>query len=169
MASRDESSKVDPDESALPHKPQYVSLGRLCVVFQQMEVRIAAICWELIGGNQRIGQSVTANLSFSRICEVAVSLSREKFGDGHDVTSKINDFVKRASIFEQERNKYVHSFWLEGDDGPIRGKMTTSRKRGLSLATEPDVSEKMDETSRSIIRLSCELDEFFHAQGFLSE
>jgi len=86
-------------------------IGRLCMAFQNLESVICFLTWTLIGECQQVGQIVTSNMSFSRVCDTLVGLSVYRFGEDTDTTKSIAALVKQASQLEQKRNRFIHSYW----------------------------------------------------------
>jgi hypothetical protein len=112
-------------------------LGRISVNFQFMETHIAFLTWIFIKSDQRTGQIVTANLSFSRLCDVCMSLFRHRYAD-QALLEKLDAIIKRASESENQRNLLMHSMWLTQADPAdhMRMKYTISRKAGLKVHAE---------------------------------
>ena len=141
-------------------------LGRICINFQALEVHICVLTWNLIGEDQLVGRVVTSNMSFSRICDTLIGLSKYRFGKDASATTTIEGLVKRASQLEQKRNTFIHSYWTTDDSSGSVGrvKFSVTRNNGLK-ESHPDVDvqelrEIADETaklSKEFLKLHSEL------------
>jgi hypothetical protein len=131
-------------------------LGRLCINFQYLEVNICLLTWSLIGANQTVGQIITTNMSFSRICDILVGLSKYRFGEDASTTTTIVKLVKQASHIEQERNKFIHSYWITDDSSGSVGrfKFSLNRNKGFD-ESHPDVDvQQLREIADEAVQLS---------------
>lgn len=114
------------------------ALGRVTVNFQLMEMMINTLTGLLISEDARIGQIITSNFSFSRVCDVFLSIVRLR-ADGHDeLITEVEGLIKTASELEHKRNTLVHSCYTvgEGDGGSHRFKYTADRKKGWKFQSE---------------------------------
>lgn len=115
------------------------ALGRVTVNFQFLESQVAICTWTLISPDQRVGQIVTHNLSFSKLCDVFGALVQHRTTD-QALIQEMSDFLRRVSELEQRRNAFMHSNWAtsEGrpDAGSIRLKASMDRKKGWKLGAE---------------------------------
>jgi hypothetical protein len=51
-----------------------IALGRISVNFQVLELYVGILTWSLISLGERIGQIVTSQLFFNRLCDLLASL-----------------------------------------------------------------------------------------------
>ena len=136
-------------------------LGRITVNFQLIELQFAFVLWLLIDENdQRKGQIITSQMSFSKICDVLMSFVKHKIPNEKSV-EKLEEYVKRASQLEQKRNSVIHSSWTTGgeDDISIRFKYATSRKKGLQVISEKitpgnlkDIADEAQEITNGFLK-----------------
>jgi hypothetical protein len=114
----------------------------MTVSFALLESTIQAAIHFLLQEGQRIGQIVTAELSFKGLRALAISLCKERYGDGTILTD-LAALMKRAADAEETRNQFTHSLWGAGAvAGTItRIKLTAKEKRGIHF-----LFENVDET-----------------------
>jgi hypothetical protein len=121
-------------------------LGDITVSFAMLEKQIQFLAWVLLGDaeKQRVGNIITAELSFQALCDLVRNLYREQFGEG-DGFEELLELMKRARRLEEGRNRLTHSFWtpsFSGADGAKvedvarRVKTTAKGKRGLASDDE---------------------------------
>ena len=118
--------------------PDYLQpLGQITANFSEVEADISTLIWSLIGANKRIGQIVTAQLSFPRLLITLSALFKEKCND-EGLRSDLKKLLKRADKINKKRNKFVHSIWFTNPTTlPIRRvKVIANRKQGLQTETE---------------------------------
>jgi hypothetical protein len=124
----------------------YRAIGRISVMFSDVEIWTSAFIWQLIGSEQNIGQIVTARMSFSRQLDLLASLFRHRFPDPA-LIKPLQVLIKRICALEQKRNTVLHSSWilqsLEQNE-VIRFKMTATRKKGLHRDKEITRPEELD-------------------------
>ena len=115
------------------------SLGRVTVKFQALEMTFCFLAQALVDPDPAIGQIVTSQLSFQKLCDVCLALFRRRVEDT-ELVDELEGLVKRAASAEQERNKYIHSRWMimatDDDTRPIGRLKTGLRKRELVLDSE---------------------------------
>lgn len=124
------------------------ALGRISANFQALEMYIAAFTWSLISSDQNVGQIVTSQISFSRLCDLLSSLFRHKV-KSPDLIEELDGILQRASEAEQQRNTIIHSAWLtdeeDTDKSPSRFKITSKRKKGFDIQVEDTDADKLNE------------------------
>lgn len=128
--------KVGPVQHAVP-KELLVHMGDITVSFAMLEFHIQMLTGSLINEHQRIGQIVTAELSFRALRGLVTSLYRERHGEDADFGTLV-DLMKRAQALEEIRNQITHSIWLAGDPANtiMRFKTTAREKPGLKFSFE---------------------------------
>ena len=62
-------------------KEFYEGLGRTIANFQMLEQLTEFFTWSLIGNDQDIGQMITSQLSFQKLCDLAFAIFKYKFDD----------------------------------------------------------------------------------------
>lgn len=118
--------------------PILTRIGDIAVSFALLESTLHFLTWELLGGDQRIGQIVTAELSFRNLRALCVSLYKERAGDDAPGLEKLRDLMRRAGKIEEARNQITHSVWGAGDtpETVTRFKTTAREKHGLEFRFE---------------------------------
>ena len=110
-------------------------MGMVINNFQKLEFYVAVFTWGLMGKDQRIGQIITAQLSFSKLLILIDSLFRLRTSDAAMI-DELGAILVQAAECEQHRNRVVHSAYLQMSDDPdaqlIRFKITTKLKKGLA-------------------------------------
>jgi hypothetical protein len=124
----------------------YRAIGRISVMFSDVETWTSSFIWPLISSDQLIGQMVTAGMSFPRQLDLLTSLFRHRFPDPVKLQS-LELLVRRISELEQQRNGVMHSTWLLLSSNPneaTRFKITATRKKGLHQKREVITPAELD-------------------------
>jgi hypothetical protein len=124
----------------------YRAIGRISVMFSDVEIWTSAFIWQLIGPEQNVGQMVTAGMSFPRPLDLLTSLFRHRCPDP-SLVNRLEGLVTRISELEQKRNTVLHSSWISQSLEPneaTRFKITAHRKKGLQRAKEITRPEELD-------------------------
>jgi len=88
--------------------------------------------------SKRLGQIVTAELSFRQKIDLLSSIYRDKLDKPNEL-AELNEVLARVAEAEQKRNTIVHSVWTAYavDGTPARIKATAKRKsKGLKMKIE---------------------------------
>jgi len=88
--------------------------------------------------SKRLGQIVTAELSFRQKIDLLSSIYRDKLDKPAEL-AQLDEVLARVAEAEQKRNTIVHSVWTEYavDGTPARIKATAKRKsKGLKMKIE---------------------------------
>jgi len=150
----------------------FTEIGSLTYYFQSMEVALALLLSSLISEDQKIGQIVSSQLSFNRLCNVLDALFRHKITDS-DLVNEFEVLLSRVSKAEETRNRMLHSFYLvgeeEGEKSLTRAKITSKRGKGLKIQIEDlsidELSSLTDEvgaTFKEIVDFIARLSESGH-------
>jgi hypothetical protein len=140
-------------------------LGRVAANFQALEIRIAFWTWSLIGPDQKVGQMVTVQLPFGKLCVLARSLFDYRF-PGSPFAARFAELVKRSLKCEEQRNQLFHSAWLgtDGQSEVSRLKITLKIDKGLgfnsSVVTHEEIralADDMKQVCEEIERLIPEM------------
>lgn len=124
----------------------YRAIGRISVMFSDVETWTSSFIWQLVGPDQYVGQMITAGMSFSRQLDLLTSLFRHRFSDPA-LQLSLETLVRRLSELEQQRNAILHSTWVlmsTNRSEATRFKITASRKRGLHQIKETTRPEDLD-------------------------
>jgi hypothetical protein len=136
------------------------ALGLISANFQCLEMYMQIFAWDLIGEDQNVGQIVTSQLSFQRLCDLLVSLFKYRTKDSR-LIQELERLVKRASEVAGQRDVAIHSCWAGDLETEIlRVKMTAKRKSGLKHQFEDTDPESLLTIARSIKRVWEDLREF---------
>lgn len=111
-----------------------VHIGDITVSFALLEQAIQGLVGSLIREHQRIGQIITAELSFKNLRALAISLYLERHGEDSDANT-LRDLMNRATQTEGERNQISHSVWGSGNtaDTITRIKTTAKERHGIQF------------------------------------
>ena len=112
---------------------QLKAIGRITVAFSFLENTIAFFVWELLGREQRVGQIVTAGLSFNQLVNLFGSLYRHRVTDAEKIAA-LETLLKKIEQAQTERNAIVHSEWAAGESGTTnRVRRTARASKGFQL------------------------------------
>jgi hypothetical protein len=138
-------------------------IGAVTVHFTALEDWIAfMIGWQLVGnetGNEPIGRIVTAELSVRQKIDLLGSLLRQKFPDRNN--SDFEQLKKDILKVVRNRNKVVHSLWIENDRNQLLRIKHTARGqlRTESLPVRPQelqaITVSIDELLGAPVEFSC--------------
>jgi hypothetical protein len=134
------------------------AIGDITVSFAMLESQIQYLIGSLINEHQRIGQIITAELSFKNLRALLISLYLERYGEDDDF-SNLREFMKRAGQTEDKRNQIIHSVWAAGKDKDhiTRIKTTAKEKHGIRFKFEDISAEALHEFAKDIKVLAEEL------------
>jgi hypothetical protein len=113
------------------------NIGDITVSFALLESSVKTLASSLLGAGQRLGQIVTAELSFKAIRSLTVSLYLQRNGEDEQL-GQLRDLIKRAAAAEEKRNKIIHSLWAAGndEDSITRMKITAKDRHGICFQFE---------------------------------
>jgi len=136
-------------------------LGQITANFSDLEADLAGLIWSLIGDDKKIGQIVTAQLSFPKLLDTLSSLFRHKFEDKKDWIDELDGLIRGAQEISDKRNTLVHSVWFAGHPNTLRRvKIKAKRKEGLRIQSEDMEAEKLREFGNEIFSFILALDKF---------
>jgi len=136
-------------------------IGDITVSFALLESTIQFFVWSLVEQPQRIGQIITAELSFKNSRAILISLYKERHGEDSDFKI-IRELMKRAGKIEEKRNQITHSVWGAGKDANsiTRFKTTAKEKCGLRFKFEDVTADDLAEIADDIKKLAHEIQDF---------
>jgi hypothetical protein len=113
-------------------EPLLVRIGDITVSFALLESEIQGLAHALLGRHQRVGQIITAQVSFPQLCTLATRLYRERNGDDADL-EVLRELMARAADLGAKRNQIVHSVWGAGKtrETVTRIKVTAKADRAI--------------------------------------
>ena len=137
-------------------------IGDMTVSFALLEAAIQSLAHFLIADGQRIGQIITAELSFKNLKALVISLYRERYGEDADY-STLKDLMNRVSNLEYKRNEITHSIWGVGrvPNSILRIKTTSKEKNGLQFKFEDYQVNQLAEIVSDIKKLADEIQLFW--------
>ncbi len=117
------------------------SIGDITVSFALLESIIQSLVGSMLNDPQRIGQIITAELSFKNLRALMISLYIERHGREDSDFEELKGLMTRAGQIEDKRNQITHSIWGAGKDADTitRIKTTAKEKHGIRFCFE-DVS-----------------------------
>ncbi len=130
------------------------ALGRVTANFSALEHHVSAVVAGTIGANQKIGQAVAANFSFTRSLDYLSAVCKLNADEGEDFES-VGDLLPHLAELEQRRNQIIHSAWMTplldpADRTVVRFKMSTRRKSGLSHMSEETTKDDLENLADEI-------------------
>jgi hypothetical protein len=132
--------------------------GDITVSFALLESCVKNLAESLLGTSQRVGQIVTAELSFKALRDLTISLYLERNGEDDDF-AQLRLLTQRLKEIEEKRNQMTHSLWAVGDDtGSItRIKASARERHGLQFRFEQIKSEDLASLAEDIKKLGEEI------------
>lgn len=116
------------------------ALGLLVMSFNRLERDVGELLAALIQSNDHhTRHALVASMSFGQKVDLIAALYLERFKGNEAQKSLCNSAVKKLHRFEEERNKYIHSWWGTkrfGDTDFIRIKPKTKGGKGLTVLEE---------------------------------
>lgn len=136
-------------------------IGDITVSFAILESEIQNFISSLIYEHQRVGQIITAEISFKNLRALLISLYLERHGEDNDF-SNLKDFMKCSGQVEDKRNQIMHSLWAAGKDKDhiTRIKTTAKEKHGIRFKFEEVSAEALSNFAKEIKVLAGELQKF---------
>jgi hypothetical protein len=159
------------DKGATSHseelKPLLLALGKVNFNLAGLEYRLRILTWVLIGGpEQRVGQCVTAELSFRNLVALAQSLHAIREPNS-DVTKELEAILNECIRAEEMRNKFMHSNWGPSPRGGfVRIKATAKKGRGLQWQCEPTSEQAVEDAALALHRANDRLAAFMAAHPY---
>jgi hypothetical protein len=137
-------------------------IGDITVSFALLESVIQILVGSLIKEHQRIGQIITAELSFKNLRALLISLYLERHGEDEDF-NKLRELMKRAAEIEAKRNQITHSIWGAGKDADTitRIKTTAKERHGIRFQFEGVTSEALGIVANEIRQLADDIQRFY--------
>lgn len=157
--------RTRPDELPEEH---LTAVGRIAVNFARLEFFLRIGITFLIGGDQRIGQIVGAELSLGQLLSVLSSLVRLRSGGDPKRVAQFDELRKRALDVERRRGLVMHSLWvLESDTtDAMRFKFTAKMKKGLQFHAEKfspedlhDLADEINRVAQGLLNFAVDLNE----------
>jgi len=137
------------------------NIGDMTVSFSLLEINIQIVIWLLLDSDQRVGQIITAEISFKNSNALLSSLYLERYGKDNDY-NKLQELLKRTKKIEERRNQIVHSYWsVSGDPSAIlRIKTTAKEKYGIKFSRERITTADLSTFAINIKKLAYDFQTF---------
>lgn len=137
-------------------------IGDITVSFALLESVIQNLIGSLINEHQRIGQIITAEVSFKNLLGLTISLYLERHGEDTDYY-KLKKLMINASKVEENRNSIAHSVWGSGKnkDYTTRVKTSAKQKTGLKFKSEQLSIDDLSDFVKEIKNLAHEIQNFY--------
>jgi hypothetical protein len=133
------------------------AIGRVTVNFALLEHTISSFIWGFFS-HQRVGEIVTAELSFKAKVALLMSLHKHAIKDT-DKNAQLEALLKSALGLEGKRNTLTHSYWGTGgeDETATRLKTTAKMSKGLQHQLEEMRVGDVEEIAAQIGELTFEI------------
>lgn len=139
------------------------ALGMITSGFQQLEFYLSLFAWGLMGKDRIIGQTITAQTSFSSLVKLVSNLFRARTYDD-ELNQELKEILSWALDLEKARNRVVHSVYLQESDHPedsmLRIKIVSKLHKGLVQHWEVMSTEDLMDIAVEIAQLSEKLAKF---------
>jgi hypothetical protein len=137
-------------------------IGDMTVSFSLLEYSIQSFVWSLIEEKQRIGQIITAELSFRKLRALLISLYLERYGENSEY-SILKGLMDRGATLESRRNQITHSMWAVGKTPQTvtRIKTTAKENSGLKFQFEDVQSKELADFVTEIKQLTADIQIFW--------
>jgi len=114
-----------------------VHIGDMTVSFALLEFAIRGLFGSFIREHQRVGQILSAELSFSSLLGATSSLYRDRHGEDGDY-AVLKSLLSRAAAVQEERNAITHSVWTAAKkpDAVTRVKTSSKIKTGYRVQSK---------------------------------
>jgi hypothetical protein len=138
------------------------SIGDITVSFALLESQIQTLIGSMLNERQRIGQIVTAELSFKNLRALMISLYIERHGKEDEDFESLKKLMNRAGKVEEKRNQITHSLWAAGEDANsiTRIKTTAKEKHGIRFKFENVTATYLSEFATEIKKLAEEIQKY---------
>jgi hypothetical protein len=140
-------------------------IGQITVNFALLENAISFFVWTWISNEQRVGQIITAELSFRNLVGLLSSIFRHRMGDSEKV-EELEALLTRALQVEEKRNIITHSVWGAGNtrETITRVKTTAKKAKGLRHQFEQMSVADLNEIAEQVAVLAHEIQMFMIGQ-----
>ncbi|MFZ1289580.1 MAG: hypothetical protein WAR79_05805 [Melioribacteraceae bacterium] len=134
-------------------------IGDITVSFALLESSVQSLVWSMLNERQRIGQIVTAELSFRNLRSLLISLYIERHGKQDKDFGKLKELVERTASAEDKRNQITHSIWASCKElnSITRIKTTAKEKNGFKFQFEDVKLNQLNEIASDIKILTSEI------------
>jgi len=139
------------------------SIGDITVSFAMLELQIQMLIGSMLNEHQRIGQIITAELSFKNLKALVISLYIEQHSKDDEDFGRLKELINRAGQAEEKRNQITHSVWGAGKDAEsiTRIKTTAKEKYGIRFQFDDVTSGDLEALAIEIKVLAHDIQNFW--------
>ena len=140
-----------------------VEIGRITAHFALLERDLIELTHKLLGIPENIARTITSELSFRGLQQLAASLLKERLPAQ---STAFEPILKKVSACEEKRNAVAHSLWGAGitkRDGQyiaIRTKYTSKQKKGLNFVREEMSTQDLRKIANEISIAAFDVEQF---------
>jgi hypothetical protein len=139
-----------------PDNDQLRAIGRVTLLFNDLEHSINLLVWRLINPDITIGRIVLEGEGFDRMLKRLGRLSQEVAREDLELTETIRQWARRADDVKIRRNRVLHARWLFS---LASGEMVAVRGLGKAPGEEVDISAAaLDRLANDIHHVTVELE-----------
>jgi hypothetical protein len=141
---------MQPEDDAL------LAIGRVTLLFNDLEHLINLLVWSLINPDINIGRIVLGGENFDRMLKRLTRLSQEVARDDLELREIIQQWAERAEDVKIRRNRVLHARWLFS---LASGEMVAVRGLGKRPGEQVDISAAaLDRLGNDIHHVAVELE-----------
>jgi hypothetical protein len=143
-----------------------VEIGRITAHFALLERDLIELNHILLGLPENMARTITSELSFRSLQQLAASLLRERLPTRHE---ELGSILKKVAKCEEKRNWIVHSLWgsgaqtQEGAFTVIRTKYSAKQHKGLSFTREVLTAKDLRRISEEISVAAYDVEAFSYS------
>jgi len=147
-------------------KEKLAALGRMCVHFSLLEMKIEQCIWGLRGLTRKTGRLETRRQPFVERCKAMRKASQSRFAVGSNHRKFFKDVCKIALDLAKDRNLFVHGLWAYNTTkGKRRQLAAISYFVKLEGAGQEVTAAALDGLTKNIVELAGLIDK--RAPAFL--
>lgn len=141
------------------------AIGQITVNFALLESEISFFVWTWVSKDQRLGQIITAELSFRNLVSLLSSIFRHTVSEADKIT-ELEELLGKALMVEEKRNVITHSVWAAGNtpETITRIKTTAKKSKGLRHQFEQMSVDDLNKIAEQIAELAQEIRMFLLRQ-----
>lgn len=134
-------------------------IGEIAVAFGILELFLELSIWQLIAGKdealQKLGEAITAEMSFDRKVHALYSMFALKFPE-EAADPDLRVIVSELFVIQDKRNRILHSAWSYSQEFGVftRMKASAKAKRGLTRKMSTVEPEELIAIHREISELA---------------
>lgn len=138
-----------------------LALGRVTANFAVLEDAVSFFLWSIIGRDQRLGQIISAELSFKAIRALLSAVFHHRVSD-ETLRHELETLLNQVSEVEERRNILVHSSWGVGDTPKTktRIKMTAKKGKGIRHQFEQLAAADIEAVAECASELALQVQQF---------